>query len=160
MATIDLTDDDSQTWMNQVRAERVKGSSLTEAERARILRGRAWYDVASDAAQGAPVAPTAARWRFSDGTTYELGGEPQGPSAERLECTLAEAAEGAIPYVWGPMPGHSEPLDLTSLVHVDYLMRCAATPGEWDVVERPEGTRDPRNDERGAWFDDEPGRVY
>jgi hypothetical protein len=64
MATIDLTNDDSQTWMNQVRAERVKGAPLTEAERGRIRGGRAWDDAASDAAQDAPAVPTAARWRF------------------------------------------------------------------------------------------------
>ena len=37
-----LADSDSQTWMNQLAAEREKGAPLTVAERKRILRGKSW----------------------------------------------------------------------------------------------------------------------
>jgi hypothetical protein len=98
-------------------------------------------------------------WRFSDGTTVELGGNVEGATllAQRLRVELAETRTINI---WPP-PGGDVPLELTDPAlldrflteHLDYLTRVRGLKITLDRPKVPSLPRDPRPAR-------EPGRVY
>jgi hypothetical protein len=57
-------------------------------------------------------------WRFSDGTTVELGGNVEGPSlfAQSLRAKIADGSLGI--HLW-PQPCDPVPLDLNDAAHVN-----------------------------------------
>lgn len=77
-------------------------------------------------------------WRFSDGTSVELGGKVEGPSlfAQRLRAQIADAAAGdarLAVHIW-PQPSPAVEVDLNdvALVHA-WLTR------EIDLLNRIDG---------------------
>jgi hypothetical protein len=60
-------------------------------------------------------------WRFSDGTTVELGGNVEGATllAQRIR---AELAEGVRIWLWPP-PDGNVPLDVTDSAQLDFYLR-------------------------------------
>lgn len=61
-------------------------------------------------------------WRFSDGTTVELGGEVEGPTliAQRLRQQIATGEETV--QAWPP-PGGTLPLDVNDAALLDAWLR-------------------------------------
>jgi hypothetical protein len=61
-------------------------------------------------------------WRFSDGTTVELGGNVEGPTllAQRLRQQIASVAEQV--QIW-PQPGGEVPLDVSDAAILDQFLR-------------------------------------
>jgi hypothetical protein len=109
-------------------------------------------------------------WRFSDGTTVELGGKVEGPSlfAQRLRAEIADAEDGVpgalLVHIW-PQPSEPRRVDLNDapLVHAwlqrevdllnridDVIVKMRSKPDNIPALPPP------------PWGDApvEPGRVY
>ncbi len=102
-------------------------------------------------------------WRFSDGTTVELGGNVEGASlfAQHLRERLSRPP--LFISIW-PLPAPRIDLDLNDIAHVDRWVRGQAEHARFRdlrlrVFEAPQDIPElpPPPDDRE---DDEPGTVY
>ncbi|MFO7178992.1 MAG: hypothetical protein DIU78_009860 [Pseudomonadota bacterium] len=76
-------------------------------------------------------------WRFSDGTTVELGGNVEGDTyfAQRLRAELPERATVSI---W-PLPSDAVPFDRSDPALLDAMLTHFARSEGVRIVQRPEG---------------------